>query len=155
MLVLFGSIAVVRSRAVRINIVRGLNLVAYHAPHFESNIVANHFLSEHFDTVYTSVSSGEKCCYLYYRKDIRSQNILCKIKCKNYLHFISFSNNNVEQKCMQSTSSDPNLSDYNCWHKDVEHISSKRYQKLSKQEKTVKNFPTKYHRFSPLYSLYH
>lgn len=136
-----GTSRIIGKGTVKINLGIVITLEAFYAPDFSSNIIASHILSEHFEVIMSSTLRPYKSCILMKKGILNTEDIVWETKSKNGLYVIPSSALRVQSALIISKVQPKGLEEYQTWHNVVGHISSERYQLLSKVVDDLPSFP--------------
>ena len=137
-----GSSYVVGKGIVTIQLDVEVEVEAYHAPSFQSHILATNLLSEMYEVIFSSSINDRKACYLCKLGSLDVTDIVWETPCVNGTYNATNPIKKISKKpTVAANQVKVSHDNYARWHAIVGHVSSDRYQKLSAVAQDVPNFP--------------
>ena len=135
----FSSTDLIGKGLIWVPILGGIQTVTYHAPRFNNNILAVCELSTHVNVLFPDTFMPYKGCFLL---QSHMHALLFETKCSNGLYKLPLhnSNGNTNHISLAAVTNRSVAADAKRWHDMTGHISSKRYDQLSKLIWTVPSF---------------
>jgi len=129
----FGSTNILGRGKVWIPLNGGIEVTAYHAPQFTSNIIAVHELTELFGVHFSSTFKPYKACFIF---EQNTKNILYEAKCIDGLYTLKM-DRKFSAAASRTALVNPAAKE---WHDKTGHPSARRYLQLSRMFDTVPSF---------------
>ena len=112
----------------------GINVEAYHAPKFSSNIISVEWLQKNFEIVFSESISVYPGC-LFMKKGTMS--IIDEVKLKDDLYPLILSIPNPKSYQANAVKKNNSVDE---WHRELGHLSPNRLNKLSEMNSSIPTF---------------